>query len=170
MCQKIPFVFSDCESEFACDFCSLQFSSRNDRNTHTLEHFAKKTCSDCNKNVVRIGDEWYELHFHLVNDEIKCERSPEIDTRLIEQRIEADQYTTNDYTENESLHEPFEEEFFPSATITENIGCIKIEGVSIVRDEGVNEHDEINLTQAMEFYPDENKSECVEDAGITVIS
>lgn len=146
-----------------------------ERNAHILEHFAKKICYDCNKNLIQIGDEWYELHFHLVNDKMKCERSPESDTGLIEQQfeedaIEANQYTTNYCVENESLHQPVEENFFPNSTTIENFDYIKNEGVFIVSDEVENERDEKNVIQGMEFYPHENKNECVADAGISVMS
>lgn len=36
-------------------------------NAHALEHFVKKNCLNCNKLLIRIGSQWFQLH---VDDEL----------------------------------------------------------------------------------------------------
>lgn len=38
-----------------------------------MQHFEKKCCSDCDKNLIRIGDDWYELHLAIDCTKIKCQ-------------------------------------------------------------------------------------------------
>lgn len=40
----------------------MNFDDRNDWNQHILKHFVHKSCLGCDKNLIRIGDKWYELH------------------------------------------------------------------------------------------------------------
>lgn len=47
-----------------CDLCILNFNTRLERNEHTKQHFKQKNCTFCEKNLIRIGDEWYELRPH----------------------------------------------------------------------------------------------------------
>lgn len=48
--------------KFKCDFCPVISHTEDSFNSHVLEHFVKKNCLECNKSLLRIGSEWYELH------------------------------------------------------------------------------------------------------------
>lgn len=54
--------FDRFDYRFKCDFCPSTFQTEDTFNTHCLEHFEKKQCSNCTKFVIRIGCNWYELH------------------------------------------------------------------------------------------------------------
>lgn len=45
-----------------CEFCPLEFPSRQDRIQHTTTHFKSKSCTTCHKLLLCINGEWYELH------------------------------------------------------------------------------------------------------------
>lgn len=47
---------------FKCEFCSNTFQTEDKFNEHVLEHFERKNCQNCDKFLIRIGSEWYELH------------------------------------------------------------------------------------------------------------
>lgn len=42
----------------------MSFFSKYERKKHTLAHFEKRVCVDCDKLILRIDDEWYESHQH----------------------------------------------------------------------------------------------------------
>lgn len=50
---------------FECDFCVLNFAVRSDRNTHLMRHFKQRCCTNCDKSLLQIGDNWYELRLHF---------------------------------------------------------------------------------------------------------
>lgn len=60
---------STLHSPFKCDFCPITFQTEDDFDAHVLEHFVKKNCSSCNKLLIRIGTQWYELHVDELKDE-----------------------------------------------------------------------------------------------------
>lgn len=43
-------------------FCSQTFDSAAEKDEHILDHFAHETCGECNRNLIRIGDNLYTLH------------------------------------------------------------------------------------------------------------
>lgn len=43
-------------------FCPQTFSSAIEKDDHTLEHFAQEMCTECNRNLIRIGNNLYTLH------------------------------------------------------------------------------------------------------------
>lgn len=43
-------------------FCPQTFGSAIEKDDHTLEHFAQETCSECDRNLIRIGSKLYTLH------------------------------------------------------------------------------------------------------------
>lgn len=45
-----------------CLFCPQTFGSAIEKDDHTFEHFAQEVCSDCNRNLIRIGSNLYTLH------------------------------------------------------------------------------------------------------------
>lgn len=45
-----------------CLFCPQTFSSAIEKDDHTLEHFAQEVCTECNRNLIRIGNNLYTLH------------------------------------------------------------------------------------------------------------
>lgn len=42
--------------------CALSFESVRERDDHTKSHFKKVICGKCDKTLIRIANEWYELH------------------------------------------------------------------------------------------------------------
>lgn len=98
--------FSDPDAQFSCDFCPLYFGDRSDRNAHILDHFVKKTCTDCNKNIVQIGDDWYELHVDIKLSNVKCEPPLDIENETVPTEygeIIADPDCDSLYLDGESL-------------------------------------------------------------------
>lgn len=73
----IPAVFN---LQYDCDFCSEKFDNQTIRQAHILEHFERKNCLDCNKNLIRIGNEWYELHLTVNCTKIKHENEDSLNT------------------------------------------------------------------------------------------
>lgn len=71
--EKLFFRHIDYDQQYNCDFCSTRFDNRNERNVHILTHFLQRNCENCDKSLLRIGDEWYELHLATNCTEIKCE-------------------------------------------------------------------------------------------------
>lgn len=59
--------------KFKCDFCPNTFHTEDSFNEHTLGHFEGKNCLNCNKFLIRIGSEWYELHIddHHVDEAVQ---------------------------------------------------------------------------------------------------
>lgn len=55
-------AFDQINWRFKCDFCPITFHTEESFNTHTIEHFERKNCLNCNKLLLRIGSRWYELH------------------------------------------------------------------------------------------------------------
>lgn len=47
---------------FECELCILSFESEAERDEHTKSHFKKIICQKCDKTLIRIANEWYELH------------------------------------------------------------------------------------------------------------
>lgn len=47
---------------FGCEYCPLEFPSRQDRIQHTATHFKSKSCITCQKLLLCINGDWYELH------------------------------------------------------------------------------------------------------------
>lgn len=47
---------------FGCEYCPLQFQTRQDRIQHTATHFQSKMCMTYHKLLLCINDDWYELH------------------------------------------------------------------------------------------------------------
>lgn len=45
-----------------CLFCPQIFDSAVDKDDHTLEHFPQEICSECDRNLIRIGSNLYTLH------------------------------------------------------------------------------------------------------------
>lgn len=56
----MPYFISG--EEFECEFCSLEFRSRNDWNNHIIQHFKQKNCMVCGNILIRVGDIWYGAH------------------------------------------------------------------------------------------------------------
>lgn len=50
-----------------CLFCPQTFDSATEKDDHILEHFAQVTCTECNQNLIRIGEYLYIRH-----DEVTC--------------------------------------------------------------------------------------------------
>lgn len=48
--------------EFECEFCSLEFRTRNEWNNHIIQHFKQKNCVECGNILIRVGDIWYGPH------------------------------------------------------------------------------------------------------------
>lgn len=63
----------------SCDFCPLTFHTEDDFNAHVLEHFVKKTCTNCNKLLLRIGCQWYELHVDELKDETADDQKDDLE-------------------------------------------------------------------------------------------
>lgn len=38
-----------------------------------MTHFDKENCLHCNKNLIRVGEKWYELHSAINCIQIKCD-------------------------------------------------------------------------------------------------
>lgn len=74
-----------------CEYCPLEFQSRQDRIQHTATHFKSKTCTTCHKVLLCINGDWYELH-----------ASPYCDTK---------NYQQNDLCETHVANEIKSEEF-----------------------------------------------------------
>lgn len=54
-------VFND-GVQFKCDFCPSSFQDEEAFNTHIVQHFERKNCLNCDKLLLRIGSNWYEIH------------------------------------------------------------------------------------------------------------
>lgn len=50
---------------FGCNLCILNFTTQSERNEHIRRHFAQKCCRICDKSLIQIGDDWYELRLHV---------------------------------------------------------------------------------------------------------
>lgn len=48
--------------EFECEFCSLEFRTRDAWNNHIIQHFKQRNCAVCGKILIRVGDIWYGPH------------------------------------------------------------------------------------------------------------
>lgn len=62
-------VFLLSEADFVCEYCPKIFETKIDRINHTPIHFINKLCLTCNKTLIRINNDWYEIH-HIS----KCRR------------------------------------------------------------------------------------------------
>lgn len=60
----ISYHFSDL-LPYECNFCILNFDCRLQRNAHIRNHFKQKYCIVCEQNLIKIGDDWYELRLHI---------------------------------------------------------------------------------------------------------
>lgn len=58
---------------FECDFCALSFDTKAKRMQHTANHFEQKHCKNCNKQLIRFGDEWYMPHSLISCAENQCD-------------------------------------------------------------------------------------------------
>lgn len=108
---------------FECDFCILNFSSRFERNQHTKLHFKQKYCISCNKTLIQIGDEWYELRlhvdekcspttFHAGNDEDVKNMQQNINPfQILEPSVPYFKEEENDYLETSLLDNKLETEY-----------------------------------------------------------
>lgn len=68
-----------------CLFCPQTFRGAAEKDDHILEHFARETCTDCNQNLIRIGENLYTLHNTVtcIRSELKTEKH--FDSCFIEQ-------------------------------------------------------------------------------------
>lgn len=69
-------------------FCPQTFGSAIEKDDHTLEHFAQEVCTECNRNLIRIGSSLYTLHSeetciknqHALHHHIDVKEEPSIGT------------------------------------------------------------------------------------------
>lgn len=54
------------EADYVCEYCPKIFETQSDRVNHTPIHFINKLCLTCNKTLIRINNDWYEIH-HISN-------------------------------------------------------------------------------------------------------
>lgn len=74
--------------EFECEFCSLEFRTKNEWNNHIIQHFKQQNCSDCGNVLIRVGDIWYGPHTgqtcgQNMTTEIKDVQSTEVVEEII---------------------------------------------------------------------------------------
>lgn len=115
-----------------------------------MEHFDKKSCSDCGKNVIRIGDEWYELHVHISCTTLKSESPHEEDSEAIpavEQTVEA--------LGNECI---FLENDYSADMLDES--NLKIENDEQIDDAPVDNGDFSAIAQQNEDQPEKRRKKC----------
>lgn len=93
-------LFAELNEVFACDFCSSRFHSQNSRKEHILTHFERKTCSGCNKYILRIDDEWYEIHGKGL-----CSIKTEMDVKL-------ESNWSIDIPNSDDIHQDIDPNFF----------------------------------------------------------
>lgn len=79
---------------FGCQYCKVGFESRQQRIQHTATHFKSKSCSTCDKLLLCINGDWYELH-----------TTPGCDTKGDQQYVPCVAYIESD---NENEVEAFE--------------------------------------------------------------
>lgn len=100
----------------SCDFCAQQFASVAEKNAHTLDHFERQMCQDCNQNLLRIGDNFYIVHATLTcirHTEIKYEHeTDEVNLNALSaievHPIDAQQYD-DDIIKTENVNDSFEQ-------------------------------------------------------------
>lgn len=62
--------------EYKCNFCILNFSNRSDRKEHIKTHLKQTCCINCDKTIIEIDGEWYEIKQHT------CDNSNIIDSNI----------------------------------------------------------------------------------------
>lgn len=96
-----------------CLFCPQTFGSAIEKDDHTLEHFAQEVCTECNRNLIRIGSNLYTLHSketcienqHALQHDIDVKEEPFIgaeESDEIEMQVE---YGANNFNADEQISE-----------------------------------------------------------------
>lgn len=156
-----------------CLFCPQTFSSAIEKDDHTLEHFAQEICTECNRNLIRIGGNLYTLHTketcienklqHHINASIKTESpigvevSDEIEmqnepcmSNLVFNTVDqiSEPAAIQDSSDVEDVH--IKIEFEPSNIQNQHESQIKIEEqfIALNDDDSQDYYDEIFSTNA----------------------
>lgn len=86
---------------YECDLCALSFESETERNEHTKSHFKRVICGKCDKTLIQIANEWYELHVeanchnkenHLKPQTNQERKSTELDMNYATEKVPFNKY------------------------------------------------------------------------------
>lgn len=89
---------------FECKFCIFNFQTRAERDEHIKRHLSWRSCSTCDKTIIQIGDDWYEVTLH-------------VDTELGNVKLEENEFDLWNQDSETKLHDIIEKE---DATINDD--------------------------------------------------
>ncbi|XP_031628415.1 zinc finger protein 62 homolog [Contarinia nasturtii] len=84
-----------------CLFCPQTFASAVEKDDHILNHFAHKTCTECNQNLIQIGGNLYTIHNAVTC--VKVEMKIEMTSPLLDESMEKSesQWDTNSHSDDD---------------------------------------------------------------------
>lgn len=87
---------------YECEICVLSFESELERDEHTKSHFRRIRCEKCDKILIKIANEWYELHsIWNCNDKENHTESKVSESTVRKKKIE---YVNTDYIGESTYH------------------------------------------------------------------
>lgn len=164
---------------FECNLCILNFPTRFQRNEHLKKHFKHKQCTKCDKSLIQIGDNWYELKLHvddncqdvmLENDfdgkSVKIKEDP---SNAAEDSDIIDDNSSHGIDNNQSEDSDHHEELIPLNVILQEGGSIYADDIKEETDEVTATIEEISLPQAVfskenEAYDYDQLTPTIEDS------
>lgn len=143
-----------------CYFCGRTFDNAVECDDHILEHFARGNCTDCNNELICIGNKWYQLHTD--GNTINCsamlnstyEQNPEPTANF--------EYEANDeYDENDEYAENGEYEQNDESIVVSDDSIVVSDDDSIVisDDSILVSDDEPSATEFNENAPESTEAE-----------
>lgn len=139
---------------FECNLCILNFATRIQRNEHIKNHFKRKYCINCEKSLIQIGDNWYELKLHI--DDENCNNVEKIKDDLdeISVKVEETQSNANDSDEidissNHPEDSGHHEELIPLDDILQVSNSMYVEDIKKESNEEPASIEEVSIPQTV---------------------
>lgn len=165
----IHFLSDSLSANIDCDFCQELFPNRSEYNEHIVKHFVRKCCNDCNKPLIQIGDNFYELHVSTNCISIKNEPAESVHSEQIEvDGISTDQMETEQIVvkpdvnvKTEEVESPIEEEQINGEDVPSEDD---FEWPENVDDDGMDSDEDSIANIEMHIKPPEVKKEAHDDS------